>query len=382
MIYWCRKMMASKRLLDFLLGVIVLLMAAPYISAAAATEDTHIPPGFELIRSENGVELYRKDYKGGNPDFVQVVNLRQGAKVVLLHGTISSPGTGKGAFGGDDPRFVSQPLKSYWQELNAEYDSAFCVSNGQFFYMKESPTRLPFSLKVNGKIISDGYDIKNFADQKLMLEIWDEYARIRPLTKGTLYTSSAPDIVAGLDEEARKRIDFYVGRTFVGVDDRNHDGRAEIVLIFNTLTARQEDAAQVLRDFGADQVMMLDGGGSTQLLCRGQAYIASERFIPQALGVVAAPGNGTLAGSADILSTRAAAQATEPSSPTPTSPPQVAEASNTVAPTAAIDTAALQPEQPQATVDFNSLAWVPVVMTPIGVILFLIIKSRKAGPPD
>ena len=33
--------------------------------------------------------------------------------------------------------------------------------------------------------------------------------------------------------------------------------------------------------------MMLDGGGSTQLVCQGETLIASDRYIPQALGVVA-----------------------------------------------------------------------------------------------
>jgi hypothetical protein len=49
------------------------------------------------------------------------------------------------------------------------------------------------------------------------------------------------------------------------------------------------DAAQVLRDFGAEQVMMLDGGGSTQLSCKGEDYVSSDRLIPQALGVIGAP---------------------------------------------------------------------------------------------
>jgi len=71
----------------------------------------------------------------------------------------------------------------------------------------------------------------------------------------------------------------------VGVDDLNQDGLYETVYLFNTMTARQKDAASVLRDFGAKKVMMLDGGGSTQLLCQGKSLIDSERLIPQAIGV-------------------------------------------------------------------------------------------------
>ena len=375
-------MKASTQFLITLLGLIALLLAAPYMQAIAGIDETKAPPGFELIRSENGVELYKKDYKGGSPDYVQVIDLRQGAKVVLLYGTISSSGSGKGAFGGNDPRFVSQSLKSYWQELTAEYDAAFCVTNGQFFFMQESPTRLPFSLKVNGKILSDGYEVKNFPNQKLMLELWEDHARIRALTKGTLYTSSAPNIVAGLDEEARKRIDHFVGRTFVGVDDRNRDGRAEIVLIFNTLSARQKDAAQVLREFGADQVMMLDGGGSTQLTCDGQNYIASERLVPQALGIVAGPGKDILASSTKPAPTQVAAQATVPDAPAPTNIPEIAQAPIAEPNSESSEVAAVQATQTQATLDLDSIAWIPVIILPIGLILFLVIKSRSAGTSD
>jgi hypothetical protein len=33
--------------------------------------------------------------------------------------------------------------------------------------------------------------------------------------------------------------------------------------------------------------MMFDGGGSTQLICQGKDYIKSDRFIPQAIAVIA-----------------------------------------------------------------------------------------------
>ncbi len=354
-----------------LAGLLGLFFTTP---TKASQDSSWIPPGFRLLRSENGVELYQKDYSGGNPDYVQVVNLRRGAKIVLLHGNISSQGVGKGMFGGDDPRILSRSLQSYWQELSTTYDGAFCISNGQFFYMLESPTRLPFSLKVDGKVISDGYDKRNFVEQKLMLELWDTYARIQPLTRQALYASSAPNIVAGLDEEARKRIDHYVARTFIGLVDRDGDRRHEIVLIFNTLTARQKDAAQVLREFGADQVMMLDGGGSTQLLCQGKDIIASERLIPQALGVVAGDEKGLLA----ALGSR--------QEPEDQDEPEAVAESSSDEPERSLASA----DQPsknsandsQAGGDLSALAWVPVVMAPIGLILFLLIKSRSANRED
>ena len=39
---------------------------------------THIPPDFRLIDAALGVQLYRKDYANGSPDFVQVIDLEPG----------------------------------------------------------------------------------------------------------------------------------------------------------------------------------------------------------------------------------------------------------------------------------------------------------------
>ncbi|MBN2548106.1 MAG: phosphodiester glycosidase family protein [Anaerolineales bacterium] len=247
-----------------------------------------IPDGFQLILAEPGVALYRKDYPNGSPDFVQIIDLGQGAALDLQHGQITDVRPGKGVYGGNDPRFGQLPLTQFWRQAKNQSQYAFCVTNGQFFYMPESPTRLAFPLKVDGEVISDGWAIQQYPEQKLMLELWEDHADITPLTKETLYGSQAPNIIAGLTEEANKKAKYAVGRTFFGVDDLDGDGRFETVLVINTQTARQVEVADVLRQWGADKVMMLDGGGSTQLLCKGTSYIISERLIPQAIAVYSA----------------------------------------------------------------------------------------------
>jgi len=246
-----------------------------------------IPKDFEILRSAVGVALYRKNYANGVPDFVQVINLNQGARLVLLHGEIKTPGFEKGAFGGNDPSLNSRLLSQYWKQLSASYKNAFCITNGQFFYMLEHPTRLPFPLKVDGHILSSGYAKQEFPRQKLLLQLWQDRADIQILTKESLFDSTAPNIIGGLTEDARKSPTKYVARTFIGISDQDRDGKYETILIFNTQSARQVDAADVLRSFGAEKVMMLDGGGSTQLLCQDFSYINSERVVPQAIGVVA-----------------------------------------------------------------------------------------------
>ncbi|MFN3307568.1 MAG: phosphodiester glycosidase family protein [Anaerolineales bacterium] len=245
-----------------------------------------LPDGFKLIRSSVGVQLYRKEYPGGYPDYVQVIRLDRGAEVRLLHGKVNHQGVTSGVYGGLDVRFTSRSVLKYWDEIISQTSRAFCVTNGQFFYMYEYPTRLPFPLKVNGKVVSGGYSKGEFTDQKLMLEIWKEHADIRPLTKVDFQKSTAPNIVGGLTEDARKSPQKYVGRTFIGVADQNRDGVYETLLIFSAQAARQRDAAEILRNFGAEKVMMLDGGLSTQLVCQGKAYIQTERLIPQAIAVL------------------------------------------------------------------------------------------------
>ncbi len=269
----------------WILAILSALMLLPDRAALAGPLQPDVPKGFRLISEASGVWLFQKDYSGGNPDYVQVIDLSLGAGLELLHAPIREPRLGRGVYGGDDPRLGFNSLEGFWQQFSNANPTAFCVSNGQFFYMLENPTRLPFPLKVDGTVVSDGYGINQFPDLKLILQLWNDHADIQKLTRSSLYGSSAPNIVAGLAEDANKSGNKYVPRTFVGVDDLNQDGLYETVYLFNTMTARQEDAARTLREFGAKKIMMLDGGGSTQLLCQGKSLIDSDRLIPQAIGV-------------------------------------------------------------------------------------------------
>ncbi len=261
-------------------------------SQAVSTAPWAVPEGFETLISEPAVTLYRKNYPNGTPDYVQVVLLSQGAVVDLLHGQVAQARPGKGIFGGNDASFNLESLKGFWAGAVKASDSAFCVVNGSFFYMPETPTRLPFSLKVDGTILTDGYGQSQYPELALMLELWPDRADIRPLTAADLNQSSAPDILGGLAAEANKRAKYAVGRTFVGVQDRDADGVFETLYILSSQTHTQSGADKVLKDFGAEKVMMLDGGGSTQLACQGKEYIATGRLIPQGIAVFAAQPGG------------------------------------------------------------------------------------------
>lgn len=261
-----------------------ILAAAPVGIELNTAEEPDPPPGFFLTDSSIGWHLYRKDYQKGNPDFVQVIDLDQGASVVLLHGEIAKSGEDRGGYGGDNPKFLSCPLSEFWWD-SSRNNLTVCVTNGSFFYLPEHPTKLAFPLKVDGEILTDGFGIEQYPWNKRILEIWDDKADIRRLSRWNLHTSTAPNIIAGLSEEANKKKKNFTGRTFIGIDDLDNDGDYETILVYNTMTARQIDAAEVLRSFGADKVMMLDGGGSTQLTCKGESIVESVRLIPQALGI-------------------------------------------------------------------------------------------------
>ncbi len=371
---------------------LLLLCSVIYGRASAQSPAPDIPPGFYLIAEEPAVRMYEKDYQGGSPDYVQMIDLSQGAQIVLMHGEVRENRPGKGVYGGDDPRILSQSLKKYWGQLSDISANAFCVTNGQFFYMKESPTRLPFPLKVDGVIVSDGYGINEFPDKKLILELWQDRAFITNLSLDSLYYSDAPDIVAGLTQTASKRIDHYVGRTFVGIDDRNLDGTYETVLIFNSSLARQVDAANVLESFGADQVMMLDGGGSTQLSCQGKSYIFSERLIPQAIGVIAAssaspaspplvpdPAAGETLLEAESLNSSNSANSgsavdSSSSEASPNDETEVNPQNEAGQPVGQTESGGMLP------INLTDVLYVPLMMSPVvAIILFFITKIRMAG---
>jgi hypothetical protein len=344
----------------------------------------HIPDGFKLMMQDAGVQLFRKNYPNGTPDYVEVIRLDQGAGIQVLHGAISEPRTGKGVYGGDDPTFFVHTIQNFWNEFSSAESDAFCVTNGQFFYMKESPTRLPFPLKVGGRILSDGYALKDFPGKKLMLELWDDHVQITPLSQQALYNSTAPDIVAGLAEDAPKNIKKYVGRTFVGIDDQDRDGKPETIFIFNTQTARQVDAAGVLYDFGATQVMMLDGGGSTQLICRGDALITTDRYIPQALGVLAASPEREiiqeLANPDPLDKLKKAANKLSKSVTAPKGPLKPTPAR---LPGSGMQASSVQGASDSSSAsDFLDVFWVPVSITPMAALVLILVGKRRRTKDD
>ena len=248
-----------------------------------STSSAAVPSGFNEILSKTGVIVYKKDYSGGSPDYVQVIDLSQGAQIKLMTGSKADNGTNQGSYGGDNPSINRQSLSVAWDDFSSQESAAVCITNGQFFATNANPTTLAFPVKINGDEI-DGYGSDEYFNQKLVLGIYDDHAEINSFSESV--NDLPTNAIVGLSEDANKSPNTYTGRTFFGVADDDNDGNYETVLIFNSKSTRQSDAAQVLYDFGANSVVMLDGGGSTQLICDGQSLVSSSRAIPQTIGVI------------------------------------------------------------------------------------------------
>lgn len=229
-------------------------------------------PGFTLYRHES--------------EFVQVIELDQGGSLYLLGGEVVESRLGEGAYGGDDPQLKRQTVAEAWQGFRELVPEGVCLTNGQFFRNDQNvATGLAFPVKHEGSFSSDGYAGETeYAGEKLILEIWSNFVQMQPFTPAVMASSTAPQLIVGLMPMANKDPERETGRTFMGIQDRDGDQRSETVLILTAKAVTQGRATEILEDFGADQVMMLDGGGSSQLFCQDTFYLESPRRVPQMIG--------------------------------------------------------------------------------------------------
>lgn len=257
------------------------------------------PPEFTILRTVPGVKLYSND----SGDFVQVINLSLGASVKFLQGEVAGEGSPP-AYQGKNPQFQRQTLKEFWLNLSEiDRQKAFSVCNGQFF-KGGNPTELAFPVQADGELISSGYaGAGEFLGEKVVFGTLENSAEIVPfLESHNFEQNSFPYInaIVGIREDGGIKVrEWYskapfkkLPRTFLGVADIDHNGINETVLILTAHRQTQGGAAQLLKKWGANVVMMLDGGGSTQLIVEDQELLSSTdsnpRSLPQSIGVLQA----------------------------------------------------------------------------------------------
>lgn len=242
-----------------------------------------VPPGFTQILSDTGVKVYRKNYSGGQPDFVTVVDLRSGT---LRNFTGWVNGTA----------VYRKTLRTFWNDAVAQNTysrRAKVVLNGTFFATNDRdpypPVGIAFGLKADWWLMSYGYAVNNEYPGLIRTFAFDSgfgSSSIQSYNRG-IFDSGIPNAIGGLDAAADKSKNLYIARTFVGVRDDNNDGHSETIMFFSSKAATQALAFNTLRSFGAGSIMMLDGGGSGGLIVDGTSHITPSRSIPQAFVVYA-----------------------------------------------------------------------------------------------
>ena len=237
-----------------------------------------IPTGFQRILSDTGVRIYQKKYPIASFDFVTVVDLRI-ATIRNLTGTVNGELIGR------------KLLSSFWQdaiEQNVEDFQAQVVLNGTFFGTDQTTaTDIAFGLKAHDRLITYGYGLNEYPGQNktLAFDSFAANAQIQPYGNATF--DRFPDVIGALAANADKSAARQLGRTFVGTVDTDQDATADTVLFFSSAAATQAYAENTLKSFGATEVAMLDGGGSTGLIANGTAYIRTNRTLPHAIAIYA-----------------------------------------------------------------------------------------------
>jgi hypothetical protein len=236
----------------------------------------------QTILTVPGIKLYKQKL-----DYILEIDLRAGAEIQFLFGDLTNTGIKRGAYGGNDPEFHRQNIKEIWQQLSPQNENLTCLINAQFFRNDQNKsTALAFPIKWQGVKITDGYAGEiEYLTEKKMLTIHHNQADITDFSPIDWLNSTSPNILVSLSPDADKGILKKTGRTFLGVSDRNHDGINETILIFASRYASQIHAKNILQAWQAKDMIMLDGGGSTQLICHDRILIDSARTIPQFIGI-------------------------------------------------------------------------------------------------
>lgn len=232
-----------------------------------------MPEGYKRLLSAHGIDLYRK-----NNLFVQVVSLDR-ASIRLIHGGITQRKSNDGVWAGISSRFRFRLLALYWRYMR-QYPGAFSVINGAFWRVGQNPAELALPLKIDNEVLTEGFMYSAIPQRVNMLEIWNGHAEINELTRDSFYGSTAPDIIGGRNFNANLRKMSFTGRTMIGVSIGG-----EKAYIFSSKSARQNEGYKVLHLFGANKVIQLDSGGSSQMIANGIMLVHSSRAIPQVIAI-------------------------------------------------------------------------------------------------
>ncbi len=187
-------------------------------------------------------------------------------------------------------QFQRKNAETWWKEWDD--DDKVSLLNGQFFNTDNTDkSPLAFSVKKDGMVHTGYGDATEFTGKKMLLRIGEDEFIAEPYADDAARLFEIPEenAIVGLKETASKQPGSRIGRTFIGV---NADGEA---LVLTSSLATQRFATRILTAFGAkrQQILMLDGGHSSQLMLEGRLVIphnergrkAGQRPVPQVIGI-------------------------------------------------------------------------------------------------
>jgi hypothetical protein len=267
----------------------IVSMAAPETKRPVDNWKPKVADGFDQIDSAPGFKLFSDGI-----DFVAAVDLQNKGSLSIIAGDKLGAG-GKSATGGSSPEFGRMTSSQAMDKSRKLNPASKCVVNGSFFAnQNENKAQIAFPMKVNGKVVSEGFaPLAKHSGKRMALKIFENGARIEPFKNDNvkaLENSGAEDALISLspDVDIDGRKDARIGRTFLGLDRKTENGLYTRALIFVSPESSQLHAELTLKRFGAQRVIMLDGGGSSQLRCGTREYVGQSsrsRSVPQFISI-------------------------------------------------------------------------------------------------
>lgn len=255
-----------------------------------------LPTNWSKISERNGVVFGNRTYTRSNAayvDFVTIADLSAGATIKLRQG---SNATATNSTGNYSPTFTNKPLSHasgtekiwYWTSFNT--NKSFSMSNLQFFGFTNTTesSKMSFPLKENNVIISCGSgNNENLLKRKIGINgssiTVAEYTNTSNSYSNVVNNLLNPTVLVGLHPDANKSATSLVPRTYLAK-------KGTKLIVYNSRGATQSQIKTILiNEFGVLQsdIIMFDGGGSTQLVNLGTQYINSTatRKIPSVIEI-------------------------------------------------------------------------------------------------
>jgi hypothetical protein len=252
--------------------LLILLPTAFLVGCIPANQAVTPKPNPVLLETAiaPGVRMWSNSAMKGNPH-VFVIDLSK-ASLRSLSGKPTA--TGK----------VGQMAFAEFAAPNKNKEVPQVMINGTFFQEYDKPTGVAFGLKQNRQLITYGYGLNEFPDKTVTIAWSQGRISIDPYSRRT-FDGAMPNVVGALAATAGKNADKPLARTFIGTKDLRDDSAYKTVLFFSSEGASQSEAEKTLKEFGAEQIAMLDGGASTGLMVKGKVVMQPQTKLPQTIGV-------------------------------------------------------------------------------------------------